>query len=129
MKLYTSYFARLRQLRAAGIVPISIARYTPRWAGKIARIESLAPSENTLLRYKGDHDEAAYTERYMLGFANRAASDLVQQIERISGGADVALCCYEKPGDFCHRHLVAAWLRGNGVKCEEWRKQDAEDAH
>ena len=23
---------------------------------------------------------------------------------------DIALVCYEKPGDFCHRHLVADWL-------------------
>lgn len=83
-------------------------------------MESLAPSVNTVLRYKGDKDEAAYAERYMLRFATLYAPDLVQQLERISGGADVALCCYEKPGDFCHRNLVAAWLRKNGVECEEW---------
>lgn len=34
---------------------------------------------------------------------------------------DIALICYEKPSDFCHRHLVAEWLNQNGFKCEEWR--------
>ena len=28
-----------------------------------------------------------------------------------SGGLDkVILLCYEKPTDFCHRHLVADWI-------------------
>ena len=27
--------------------------------------------------------------------------------------------CYEKPSDFCHRHLVADWLNKNGVECKE----------
>ena len=33
----------------------------------------------------------------------------------------IALICYEKPTDFCHRHLVADWLNNNGIKCEEYR--------
>jgi hypothetical protein len=32
----------------------------------------------------------------------------------------VALMCFEKPDDFCHRHLVADWLRQNGYECKEW---------
>ena len=33
---------------------------------------------------------------------------------------DIALVCYEKPSDFCHRHLVAKWLKENGYNVEEW---------
>lgn len=36
--------------------------------------------------------------------------ELIQTIQRFSNGQDVALCCYEKPGDFCHRHILAKWL-------------------
>lgn len=32
----------------------------------------------------------------------------------------VALICYEKPSDFCHRHLVSDWINLRGIKCEEW---------
>ena len=39
------------------------------------------------------------------------------------GENDIALICYEKPSDFCHRHLVAEWLNQNGFKCEEWRSE------
>lgn len=34
----------------------------------------------------------------------------------------IALVCYEKPADFCHRHIVAKWLCGNGFECHEWMK-------
>ena len=33
----------------------------------------------------------------------------------------IALVCYEKPQDFCHRHLVAKWFEENGIIVEEWR--------
>ena len=40
----------------------------------------------------------------------------------------IALICYEKPTDFCHRHLVADWLNKNGIECEEWEEmQGAEN--
>lgn len=32
----------------------------------------------------------------------------------------IALICYEKPSDFCHRHLVADWLNKHGIKVEEF---------
>jgi len=38
----------------------------------------------------------------------------------MSDGMDIALVCYEKPGDFCHRHLVAEWLRAADIPVEEW---------
>ena len=39
----------------------------------------------------------------------------------LSGGKDVALCCYEKPGDFCHRHILAKWITENtGIEITEF---------
>ena len=31
----------------------------------------------------------------------------------------LTLLCYEKPSDFCHRHLVANWLRQHGAGISE----------
>jgi hypothetical protein len=28
--------------------------------------------------------------------------------------------CYEKPQDFCHRHLVSDWMRSVGINIEEF---------
>ena len=33
---------------------------------------------------------------------------------------EFALICYEKPSDFCHRHLVSEWLKERGFDIEEW---------
>lgn len=36
------------------------------------------------------------------------------------GGEDATLLCYEKPGDFCHRHIVSEWFREAGYDVEEY---------
>lgn len=32
---------------------------------------------------------------------------------------DIAVICYKKPSDFCHRHLVVDWLNENGFEWED----------
>ena len=34
----------------------------------------------------------------------------------------IILLCYEKPGDFCHRHLVSDWFNQNGIFCQEFEE-------
>jgi len=53
--------------------------------------------------------------------AHLNADDVIRDIERISNGSDVALCCYEKPMDFCHRHILAKWLtKQTGIEVKEF---------
>ena len=47
-------------------------------------------------------------------------------MKHMSGGSNVALVCYEKPSDFCHRHLVAGWLCDNGMPCHEYSTNQKE---
>ena len=54
------------------------------------------------------------------------AVDVIKELNYLVpnvNGKNIALICYEKPSDFCHRHLVAEWLNDNGFKCEEWRSK------
>lgn len=58
------------------------------------------------------------TEEYLKGYADIlkriSIADLKESFDRVSsmhGGVDIALLCYEKPGDFCHRHLFADWWK------------------
>ena len=40
---------------------------------------------------------------------------------RRAGGDNFIMCCWELPGEFCHRRVVAAWLRKHtGVLIEEF---------
>ena len=65
------------------------------------------------------HDE--YLKLYDRILASQDANQVVKQIEMLSGGKDVALCSYEKPGDFCHRHILAKWITENtGIEFTEF---------
>lgn len=116
MKIYTSYFANVKNLRKESIVPIGIALYPPRWYSGL-NLRKVAPTES-ILRTK-DLDE--YTQRYkneILSHLN--VQSFVEELNRLTQGRDVALCCYEKPGDFCHRNLLAEKLRECGYEVEEF---------
>ena len=123
MIFYTSYFAKLKKL-PDDVVPISICGKAPAWYNGL-QYKVLAPTYNILMKYKNDHDEAYYVEHFNSEVLGRIrAMDVVNAISRLSGGAKkVALICYEKPTDFCHRHLVAKWLKENGYSCEEWKEE------
>jgi uncharacterized protein (DUF488 family) len=43
------------------------------------------------------------------------------KVIRDLGGDNFIMCCWELPGEFCHRRVVAAWLRKHtGVLIEEF---------
>lgn len=123
MKIYTSYFARQHLLPPA-VVPISIALYPPkRYRGR--RYTKLAPTPEILEKYKAGGAEAEYRIAYRKEVLARIdAKAFVNNLERFFGNLDVCFLCYEKPDAFCHRHLVAEWLRENGFNVEEWEPED-----
>lgn len=123
MKIYTSYFANSRAFSKEGVMPISIARYSPRWY-QGPQFTAVAPT-SYMLSGACSHEE--YLRRYdeILGKLN--PQQVVSAIENISRGRDVALCCYEKPGDFCHRHLLAEWLNKNGYDVKEWESKEKKE--
>lgn len=107
MKIYTSYFGNINKLRAAGIEAIGIARYKPRYFSGF-NVEIAAPKAFML---KEDITVEQYVDYYQeLVLDKLNIKEFVAMLERLGGGRDVALCCYEKPGQFCHRHLLADWL-------------------
>ena len=45
---------------------------------------------------------------------------VLSELRQLTCSEDIALVCYEKPEDFCHRHLVANWFRENGIQIKEY---------
>ena len=124
MKIYTSYFANLKNLEKDDIVPIGICCYPPKWF-KGPNLRAIAPSTDILEKCKSSHAE--YEKRYRAEVLSlfKDANILLERISFISGGKDAALCCYEKPSDFCHRHILAKWLEEQtGIKVEEFEKTE-----
>lgn len=132
--IYTSYFAQMRNM-PENIIPISICAKTPEWY-KGLQYKKLAPKYGFFTEWKKNHDNAYYIEHY-----NDEVLDTLDVTKVISelqtlipddikakmqspvyndSNWHIALLCYEKPSDFCHRHLVSEWLRNNGISCKEW---------
>jgi len=116
MKIYTSYFARMKDLRKANILPVSVALWSPAWYVGV-KFPSVAPTP-FMMGSNCSHER--YLAEYDRILSRLNANEIVEQLQKISRGRDVALLCYEKPEDFCHRHLLAEWLNKQGFEVEEF---------
>ena len=120
--IYTSYFAKLKSL-PKNIYPISICAKVPNWY-KGRQYKKLAPKYDFFIKWKENHDNDYYIKCYKEQVLNKlniedVIFDLVGILDA-NKDIDIALLCYEKPDDFCHRHLVADWFNENGYKYEEY---------
>lgn len=133
--IYTSYFAKLKSL-PDNVIPISICAKAPNWYKGI-QYKKLAPKYGFFMKWKEDHDNDYYIERFNLEVLESLNITSVLDDLQVSLPEEVkikmqspvcrnkdwhiALVCYEKPTDFCHRHLVADWLKKHGFPCEEYK--------
>jgi len=112
MKIYTSYYAKLRKL-PENIIPISIALYTPKFYKGLV-YKKLSPTANILSLYKTNGNKNMFEESFQKQvLSNLKYGDVINDLKLLSNDNDIALVCYEKSDDFCHRHIVAKWLSSN----------------
>lgn len=119
--IYTTYFAKLKKL-PEDIIPIAICRYVPEGLRlSCYRYFELAPNPDILMDYKRTGDVEKFTKDYEEQILSKLdPHGLVRDITKWAGDKDIAFICYEKSTDFCHRHLVAEWLRKAGYECQEF---------
>jgi len=125
--IYTSYFANLKKL-PDNVCPISICAKAPSWYTGI-QYKALAPKYGFFMKYKETHDEAYYIEHFNSEVLDKLRpKDVVATLHSLAGDKIPCMMCFEKPGDFCHRHLVADWLNNSGLASvsEYNTKQDNE---
>lgn len=119
--VYTSYFANLKNL-PDNLCPISICGKAPDWYNGI-QYKILAPKYWFFIKYKEDGNEEFYIDAFnkeVLGVLK--AHEVLEKLNELAYDKIPCLICYEKPGDFCHRHLVANWLQNNcNIKVEEFK--------
>ncbi len=112
MKIWTTYFAHVKDIDINKVMPIAICgKAVSGWS--YPEYKLLAPSWDIYDEYKnrGGTPEK-YTERFLkerLSVLDKES--VLKNLEELADGREeIALVCYEKPGDFCHRHIVADWL-------------------
>lgn len=107
----TSYFAFAHDNPNA----VSIAGEAPAFF-KGRQFKKLAPRLKAYLQYKADGDEEAYIKAYN----EQVLSKYDPHVILAELGNDAVLLCYEPPDEFCHRHLIADWLRHHtGIEITE----------
>lgn len=119
MRIYTSYFGNSKKLQQAGIKVIGISLYPPRWFTGIS-LKQVAPTRSIL--FANGQTQEEYTRRYRSEvLSQQDMQQFLKTVEQASGGQDVALCCYEKPEDFCHRHILSDWIKEKlGIEISEY---------
>ena len=131
--IYTSYFGKLKKL-PENVIPIAICAKIPDWYTGLS-YKKLAPKYEFFNKWKHDHNNGEYVRCYKEQVLDKLNVDnvvkeldymMLDETNSIDSKVDdichIALICYEKPSDFCHRHIVAEWLIENGYKCEEWNE-------
>ena len=122
MKIYTSYFANIRNL-PKGVVPIAICLKSPDWYNGL-EYKKLAPKYGFFMAWKKNHNNAYYSVHFQHEVLDTLdVNEVVKDLAKLSSGKDVALICFEKITDFCHRHQVSDWFRHNGIDCKEYIKE------
>lgn len=110
MKLYTSNYAR--NGKNPNAVGISIK--PPHWY-KGKNYLALAPTWDIVLGVKdGTITQGQYTQVYKTILAKLDPQTVANEL-----GEGAVMLCYESPKDFCHRHIVAEWMRGAGIDVSE----------
>lgn len=133
--IYTSYFDNLGAL-PSNLIPVSICGKAPGWYEKWPKglqYKKLAPKYGFFMKWKENKDNDYYISCYKEQVLNNLNPEtVIKELEELCGdllqdNKSICLLCYEQPQEFCHRHLVSAWLQDNGYSCQEWKMICEED--
>lgn len=135
--IYTTYFANLKNLDRTINCPIAICGRSP--CGYYGlEYKKFAPKWWFFKEWKKNHNNNFYEVHFQEEVLNPLSIEQVMEDLRLLINNryntripqenewwekipfNIYLVCYEKPGDFCHRHLVANWMNQMGVKVEEY---------
>lgn len=141
MKIYTSYFAQMRNF-PPNMISFSTATWNPKWLSKNdphiwLDIPPLKPGEacEGLCNGKCANKQpefCAFLKTYrkqldMLDFNEivskiKAIALKIQQEEHFNG-VDVAILVYETPRNKCsERIVIQQWFKDNGIEVAEWER-------
>lgn len=116
MKIFTSYYKYI-EMNPHGLVPVQISTSAPKWFPYyLEKLPELYPGWDIVTLYKkGELTEEMYKKKYFDKLSLLRKEEILEKLKVFSienGNRDIVLLCYERPEDFCHRHIVAEWLGG-----------------
>lgn len=133
--LYTSYYGN-PCLDQNKVFPVQVSNSAPEGFPIKYVLKEVIPSWKDIVEpYKENLlSKVEYTVKYkrMLDsqeFAIRIMLEEIKEKASTLGLQDIVLLCYEKPGRFCHRHILAEWIKEKaGEEVEEYVNPDTFEA-
>ena len=121
MEIRTSYYANLKSIDKTKYYPIAISRYLPKNIN-LTQILELAPP-SWLIKEK---NQGKFIEEFQKRLECLDSMEVYELLKSISKEKVPVLLCYEKPGEFCHRHIIAEWFEKAGIRVKELGYEDYE---
>jgi len=140
IKLYTSYFANLKNTDSEDYLHVSIARFPPDFftcyvesRENFRTASAFTPSADLLKRFKaGECTEEQYKTEYITQVYNFITVDKKMSVEDWVHAIDaeygskykgVIFYCFETPEKFCHRHLLSRFFEIHNIQCPEIKEK------
>ena len=124
--MYTGYFAKLSTYVRVGLIPISICGKAPDWYQGL-QYKKFAPKWSFFNEWKNGTEHKGDNDYYIEHFNSEVLDKLnfefeKSELKRLTDNQldRIILICYEKPEDFCHRHLIADWFNKHDLECKEY---------
>lgn len=119
--IYTSYYGMANKLVSQNIKPIRISLYSPKYIKKgiiVDSIPSLYPTKDMLeLDLNDEVQRNEYCDKYE-AIIKKFDIQIILDLERKH--QNIALMCYEKEFENCHRWDVGMLLYTNKIKVLEY---------
>lgn len=122
--IYTGYYAKLKKYEKAGLTPIAVSGVIPKFYTDRYRYMDFAPRYSFFKAWKNkeinDSEYAMMYKDYLNTLDKEEIRFDFKEYNTVEHSC--ILLCYEKPEDFCHRHILADWLEENfGYRVEEYK--------
>lgn len=118
--IFTTHFNALRFIKDDKALFISIALSSPSWF-KGYNWNIFKPTWDILNEYKSSGNKEKYTRRFKKEILDKIDKEALIKLLN-SNNKNIYFICWEADG-FCHRHLVADYLKELNFEVKEWRKK------
>ena len=120
--MYTSNYAR----QSANPHAVAISCVVPHYIGNMRHLHDVAPTWELVHSYKNNEITIEDFKTHYLTLLHNRSVDPFRLLTSLP--PETFFLCFEKPSDFCHRHLFAEWMQlSTGVIITEWKNE--KEAH
>ena len=114
MKIFTSYYANIKNIPDDYILVSVSGGITKEIEDAISfRDTRFTPKKDFFLEYKNSPEGKEREDIYVQNFKEKVLDELnlneilINWSDEHGVDKNIVLLCYEKPSDFCHRHIIA----------------------